>query len=204
MVTITGLNISKKDKNKTNIYLNGKFHCSLFTETVVKNNLKVGTCIDKSKLDNIQLESEKNFAFNKVLKLISVRYKTRKEIETYLFSKGYVSSVVYYCISKLEEYHFLDDRRYAESYVNSHKSSKGPLKLKQELMAKGIKEDLCESAIENLSQEEEILRLATKYMKNKEDTKENYSKLIRYLIGKGFIFSEIKDVLKSSLEMEEE
>ena len=201
MKTITQIKIQANDKNRVNLYLDNKFYCGLDLETVVKNSLKVGTIISEERLESIQLESEKQVAYNKALKLISVRYKTQREVEKYLYEKGYLAQVVYYVVSKLNEYHYIDDQRFVNSYIASHKNIYGKLKLKQQLMQKGISEKLVDEALEDeeFEQSEQISKLAEKYMKNKEDSKENYIKLFRYLMGKGFEYEEIKSVLKKEI-----
>ena len=198
MKKITGLKVQIKDKNRVNLYLDNSYFCALNLETVVKHNLKEDMFIDENKLEEYQLESEKNFAFEKVLKLINTRYKTRKEIWAYLEEKGYLPNVIYYCINKLTEYNYINDEFYAESFI-SHKIKKdGKLKIKQQLLQKGIKEDLIERIlVDSESQVETIKAMAEKYMKNKEDTKENYVKLFRYLQGKGFEYEDIMKVLKN-------
>lgn len=201
MKTVTQIKAQAKDKNRVSLYLDNKFFCGLDLETAVKNGLRVGTIITEDKLENIQLESEKQTAYSKVLKLISVRYKTQKEVEQYLFQKGYLAPVVYYVIDKLNEYHYIDDEQFVQSYVASHKSTCGKLKLKQQLMAKGVSESLIDSALQDdFDQTDEILHLADKYMKTKEDTKENYLKLFKYLMGKGFSYDEIKSALKKDVQ----
>ena len=201
MKTITKIKVQSKDKNRVNLYLDDKFFCALELETVVKNSLKVGTIITEEKLTDIQLESEKQSAYTKALKLVSTRFKSQREVERYLYDKGYVPAIVYYVVNKLNEYHFIDDERFVQSYFSSHKSTCGKLKIKQQLLQKGISEsainkflndeDLCSD------QHDEIKRLAEKYMKSKDDTKENYIKLFKYLMNKGFGYDEIKSAIKS-------
>lgn len=202
MKTITKISLQNNDKNRVNLYLDGKFFCGLELETAVKNSLKVGTIIAEEKLEKIQQDSEKQTAYLKALKLISTRYKTQREVEKYLYDKGYLASIVYYVLSKLNEYHYIDDERYIQSYIASHKSSSGKLKLRQQLILKGVSENLIDSALSNddFNQNDEILHLAEKYMKNKEKTKETYIKLFKYLMNKGFEFDEVKSVLKSNFE----
>lgn len=200
MKTITELKVQVKDKNRVNLSLDGNYFCALNMETVVKNSLKVGIIIDEKKIEQWQMESEKNFAWNKALKIISTRYKTQKEIYLYLQEKGYLPQIIFYVIDKLNEYHFIDDKRYAESYV-SHKISKdGPLKIKQELLAKGVAEEIADEVLNNQETDDvyqTIERLAQKYMKNKEATKENYIKMFKYLQGKGFSYEDIKNVVRN-------
>ncbi len=202
MKTITQLKIQSKDKNRVNLYLDNKFFCGLDLETTIKYSLKVGTIISEEKLVEIQLESEKQSAYIKALKLVSTRYKTQREVEKYLYEKGYVSQVIYYVLSKLLEYHYIDDERYVNSFVASHKNTCGKLKLKQQLLQKGVSENLINIALEDeeFDQSDEIQKLAEKYMKSKEDTKENYIKLFRYLMSKGFEYDEIKKSLKKEIE----
>ena len=202
MKTITALKIQARDKNRVNIFLDNKYFCALELETTIKYSLKVGTIITEEKLTEIQLESEKQTAYTKTLKLISTRYKTQKEVEKYLYEKGYVSQVVYYVISKLLEYHFIDDERYTNSFISAHKNTFGKLKLKQQLLQKGVSESLIDSALndENFDQIDEIKKLAEKYMKSKEETKENYIKLFRYLLNKGFEYEDVKSVLKGDFD----
>lgn len=197
MKTITELNVKKGQKDKISLYLDNGYYCDLNLETVVKYGLKVGMIIAESKIEEFQMESEKSFAFNKALKLLNTRYKTKKEIYNYLVEKGYLPAVINYCVNKLEEYKYIDDERYAESYV-SHKVHKdGKNKIKQELLAKGVKETIINQALSKYDEQNDVIQtLAEKYMKNKQANKENYAKLFRYLVGKGFDYSDIKSVLK--------
>lgn len=197
MRMITELKVQSKDKNRVNVSLDGAYYCSLAMETVIKNNLKPNMLIDESKINSMQQESESKIAWEKALKLASTRYKTQKEIYVYLQERGYLPSVIFGVIEKLNEYHFIDDKRYAESYI-SHKIKKdGPNKIKQELLAKGVKEDIIDEVMGEIdSQDEVILNLCEKYMKNKEKTKENYLKLFRYMQGKGFDYEQVKNVIK--------
>ena len=202
MKTITKVVVGIKDKSRVNLYLDDKFFCSLDMETAVKNSLKAGTIITEEKLEQIILDGEKQSAYTKALKLVSTRYKTQREVEKYLYDKGYLPNVVYYVITKLNEYHFIDDERYVNSYIASHRQNNGKLKIKQQLMQKGVSESLIESAYDDaeIDQTAEIQALAEKYMKNKEDTKENYIKLFKYLMNKGFIYEDIKSALKKEID----
>ena len=183
MKTITKLAMQNSNKNRVNLYLDNKFFCGLDLETTIKYGLKVGTIITEEKITEIQSQSEKQKAYTQALKLINTRYKTQKEVEKYLYEKGYLAPVVYYVIDKLNEYHYIDDERYVQSYISSHKSTFGKLKIKQQLLLKGVSEQIVDNALdeENFEQNEEILHLAEKYMRNKENTKDNYIKLLSCL-----------------------
>ena len=202
MKTVTKLSIQSKDKTRTNVFLDNAFYCSLLTETVLKNNIKVGTIITEERLDQIQTENEKEMAYSKALKLVSTRFKTQREVEAYLREKGFLPATIYYAISKLNEYHFIDDRQYAINFVNTHKTTFGKLKIKNTLLQKGVSESIIDEILdsEDFDQTAEIQKLAEKYMKTKTETPENYVKLFKYLIGKGFEYEKIKQALKKEVE----
>lgn len=201
MKTITQLKMQVKDKKKVNVFLDNAYFCSLSLETVMKHSLKAGMMIDETVLENIQLESEKLLAYELALKLISTRYKTRKEMERYLQEKGYMPATIFYVIKKLSEYGFLDDEKYAESFASHHSQKDGVIKIKQQLLQKGISEEIIDNVLSQYEdQTEQIVSLLEKYMKNKDDTKENYQKAVRYLLGKGFKMENILKVLKGDIE----
>ena len=202
MNTITKVEIQKRDKNRVNLYLDNAFCCSILIETCVKNNIKVGTIVTQQRLAEIQSQSEKESAYTKMLKLISTRFKTQKEVERYLKEKGYLSETIYYVISKLNEYHMIDDRQFAINFANTHKTTFGKLKIKNALMIRGVSESIIDEILgdEDFDQTAEIQNLVQKYMKTKTDTPENYFKLFKYLIGKGFEYEKIKQALKKEVE----
>ena len=201
MKAITLLKIQTKNKNKVNVYLDGSYFCALSLETVMKHNLKAGMMIEEKILEDMQFESEKSVAYEQALKLISTRYKTRKEMENYLQSKGYAITTIYYVLKKLGEYNFIDDERYAESFASHHIQKDGVVKIKQHLFQKGVSEEIIDRVLAAYDdQTEQVKILLEKYMKNKEKTKESYQKACRYLYGKGFKMDDILKVLKGEVE----
>lgn len=199
MKTITNLIVQVRNKDKVNLYLDDAFFCSIMLETAMKHNLKKGMIIDEKVLENLILESEKSLAFNSVLKLVSVRYKTKKEVERYLQEKQYAPNVIYYCIKKLGEYNFIDDERYCESYVAHHIQKDGFIKIKQQLLIKGVSEEIINKTFEKYdNQNEQIEKYMQKYMRNKEGTKENFAKCFKHLLSKGFKADEILSVMKNT------
>ncbi|MGD9901703.1 MAG: RecX family transcriptional regulator [Spirochaetales bacterium] len=197
MSKITEIKVQEKNKERVSISLDGKFFCGLQMETVIKNRIKIGDEISEEKLENLQFESEKQVAFNKVLNLISKRLKTKHELKVYLQGKGYSKKVVDYVIEKLSEYNYVNDANYAKLYVKNNLSTKGARRLRQELILKGISKKIIDEALLDLpSQDEQIEVLVNKYMQNKEKTRENYAKLYAYLIRRGFNYDQIEPFIK--------
>jgi|LGVF01.2.fsa_nt_gb regulatory protein len=201
MSVITKLKAQAKNKERVNLHLDDKFFCGLQTTTVIKGGLRVGLEISKERLEQIQLESEKEVAANKALNLVSKNMKTKKQLKEYLLKKGYTHLIIDYVVKKLEEYNYIDDGNYAKLYVRQNLKNKGARRLKMELYNKGVSDKIINETLEELPEQNDYIEvLATKYMKNKEKTKENYSKLYAYLTRRGFSYDQIQPFLKGAGE----
>ena len=207
MNEITDITPQIKDKRRCNVYVDGRFCCGLTLETVMKNRIKVGQIISPDKLAEIQLDSEKNTAFDKALTHISATQKTEKQVRDFLTKKGYLPAVVDYVVEKLHSYQFLDDKAYAESYVGFAAKRKGGKLIRMELRGKGITDEKIDLALDTLDEEQEIqtaTSILEKYMRNKTCDKQNLQKAYRYLMGKGFDYEIIRSALKNYGDCEED
>ena len=198
MNEITAITPQVKDKRRCNIFVDGRFCCGLTLETTVKNRLKVGQIITPERLAEIQLDSEKNTAFDKALTHISATQKTEKQVRDFLQGKGYLPAVVDYAVEKLRSYNFLNDGQYAESYVESISKRKGSKLIRMELRSKGVSETEIDAALDALPVEQEIETakgILEKYMRGKVCDKTTLQKACRYLLGKGYDYEVVKSAL---------
>ncbi len=198
MNEITQITPQAKDKSRCNIYLDGRFCCGLTLETVVKNRLKVGKIVSETELEQMQLESEKNTAFDKALGHLSATRKTEKQMRDYLTKKGYLPSVVDYVLEKLRGYDFLNDGEYAEAYVEYAAKRKGSRMIRMELRGKGVADEQIAaalSAVDEGTETEAAKQILEKYMRGKAADKEGLQKAYRYLLGKGFSYDAAKAAL---------
>ena len=207
MNEITAITPQIKDKRRCNVYVDGRFCCGLTLEATVKNRLKVGQIVSPQRLSEIQLESEKNTAFDKALTHLSATQKTEKQIRIFLEGKGYLPAVIDYVIEKLRSYNFLNDGQYAESYVECVSKRKGRKLIRMELKQKGVADDAIDAAIESISPEQEretVTALLEKYMRGKSWDKATLQKAYRYLMGKGYDYEVIRSALSAYGECDEE
>lgn len=196
MAKITQISAQAKDKTRCNLYLDGAFCCGLTIETVVKNRIKEGMEIERETLENLQFESEKQTALDKALTHITHSMKTEKDLKTFLEKKGYLPPVVDYVMAKMNEYGFVDDGEYALRYASSVSKNKGKKLIEMELKRKGVEEKHIDEALDSITNEEETAKhILSKYMKNKEWSKENLYKAFRYLLSKGFDYEVAKEAL---------
>ena len=204
---ITAITAQVKDKTRCNIYIDGRFCCGLTMETVVKNRLKVGKIISAEELSTMQLESEKNTAFDKALTFLSATRKTEKEIRLHLSKKGYLPAVIDYAVEKLREYGFINDEEYAEAYTESASKKKGGRLIRMELKNKGLSEEAIENALSELDEGQELETakgILEKYMRGKTADKATLQKAYRHLMSKGFDYDTAKAAIDAYGGMDED
>ena len=74
-------------------------------------------------------------------------------LRTKLQDAGYPSSIIEDCIGKLREAHYLDDARYAQTYLRSHLADRSLRRIRYDLAERGISEDLIDRAVEEIAEE---------------------------------------------------
>ncbi len=192
MPKITDIIVQEKKKDRCNLFIDGEFYVGLSIETVVLSRLKTGMEIAKKDLDQIVLDGQKADALKLSINYVSKALKTKKQVKTYLLGKGYPDQVVWYCVDKLKEYKYIDDNEYAKRYIEGNSKTQGKRLIEYKLMMKGLRKEEISTVYDDLEidAKENAYALALKYMKNKENTKENLAKAYRYLVGRGFSYEQ--------------
>ena len=207
MKTITDIKPQVKNPTRCNIYLDNSFYCGLELETVMRHRLKIGASVSPEDLDEIQAESETMRALDKALNFISRSQKTKKQVEDYLESKGYLKKTIEAVLDKMSAYKFVNDQNYAKEYAKSASKSKGKRLISLELKRKGVSIDDMSEALNDIDDETETeaaTKIAEKYLKNKEKTRENAVKCYKYLLSKGFDYETAKKAADKIIKNEDD
>ena len=141
-----------------------------------------------------------------MMALCSRREYCSKEIERKLAVRDLSDEQRERILVRLQKEKFLDDGRYAEFFVNdkSRISGWGRRKIAYALSAKGISQNLIESALEGMDSEsnamtlERVLKAKSRSLKESDPVKRR-EKLVRFALGRGFDYAEILDVLKRTV-----
>lgn len=93
------------------------------------------------------------------LHLLSSRQRSSKDVETRLIKKGYDPIVAQQILERLYELDLLDDAKFAEQWTATRRRGKGLSRsaIKRELVTRGISQELIESSLEDISDEDEIV-----------------------------------------------
>lgn len=197
MPTVTKLEVQQKNKLRVNLYVDDQFLCGMDSATALGVGLKVGKEVSLLQLQDAIFQSEVSVAFGKAVDYISRYMRTAKQLGQYLLRKGYSQEVVDCVVDKLKGYGYVDDKRYAQLYVEQNSKSKGSYRLTQELIAKGVSvKDAQEyGQIDHDDALANAQVLAQKYMKSKPCDTPTLVKLQRYLAYRGYDYDVINTVV---------
>ncbi len=207
MKTITDIKPQVKNPTRCNIYLDNSFYCGLELETVMRHRLKIGASVSPESLNEIQAESETMRALDKALNFISRSQKTKKQVAEYLEGKGYLEKTIEAVLSKMSAYKFVNDQNYAKDYARSASKNKGKRLISLELKRKGVSIDDMSEALDDIDSETEsdaATKLAEKYLRSKEKTRENAVKCYKYLLSKGFDYETAKEAANKIIKDEDD
>ncbi|MEA4812863.1 MAG: RecX family transcriptional regulator [Anaerolineaceae bacterium] len=156
---ITAIEPQKRQKHRRNIYLDGEFAFSLDRLTAVW--LKEGQTLSTQEITRLQQKDGLEAAYNRALHLLSIKARSLQEVEQFLQRKGYAEEFIPSVIARLKEDKFLDDRRFAEDWVDNRASFR-PRSISQmrfELLQKGVSRDLADAALQQAGLDENALAL---------------------------------------------
>lgn len=198
-------------KGKYEIFLNDEFAFVLYKSEIKAYNIKAGTELtdnDISEIVNIVLvKRAKKRAMNLLLKNDMTEAKLRSK----LIDGRYPLEVVDLAISYVKSYHYIDDRRYALSFITSRSSFDSKNTIRRKLIERGVPKDTIDSCIEeyyvedelNISTERDLIEKHIR-KKCKDISSLQYTdrqKIIASLMRKGFSYYDIEAVL-SRIETE--
>ena len=167
----------------------------LHSEIIVKYGIATNAEIDQDKLAEVVFESDVMIATNLAMNYVSSKLITTKQLKDYFKGKGYKAQVVEKVIDKFNEYGVLNDENFATSFVSIKQNSLSKRAIEQKLMQKGVSKEISKSCLEEFDDTEVAIKTAEKFMKTKEYTEENITKLLRHLSYKGFDYETINKVV---------
>lgn len=112
--------------------------------------------------------------------------KTEKQMRQWYARKTNDQNLINADIERLKEYNFINDEDYARMYVDAKKEKMGIGMIRNKLRLNGIEQSIIEQSLSVVDNQHDFaLSCVQKYMRTKEQTPENKSKLFRWLMGKG-------------------
>lgn len=154
-------------------------------------SLKDGQTVSGEELHKLQDRCLSWQARSKAVELLARREHSRRELEQKLIQRGYSQETISRVLDGLEERGYLDDRRFAESWVGSRirRKPEGKRKLASGLAAKGVHREIIEEVLQGVDTRQ-LLTAAYEQLEGKAGG--DREKLLRSLAARGFAYQEIR------------
>ncbi|MGQ9628431.1 MAG: regulatory protein RecX [Anaerolineae bacterium] len=195
---ITALKIQKGNKRRVNIYLDGEYAFSLSLLEAV--HLKRGQRLSDEEVAALRERDAFQKAYDRALKYLSYRPRSRAEIERYLQEKHIPPPLLEEVLARLEGAGLVDDLAFTRFWVENRKdfNPRGLSFLRYELRRKGISEDVISQALEEVDEEQSAYALARKraLRMTKLDQEKFYRKLGDFLTRRGFPYETVSAVVQ--------
>lgn len=206
---ITALKIQARDKNRVNVFVDGRYRFSLDISQVAELGIKTGNEYDEAGLVNLENESQFGKLYTRTLEYVLIRPRSQREVRDYLYRKtrdtrtktgdikrGVSVELTERVFQRLEQKSYIDDEKFARFWLENRNVRKGSSlrKLQAELSAKGVSRDIISQLLEQTdrSDSDEIKKILAKKAK-RYDSEE---KLIAYLARQGFRYDDIVNAIR--------
>lgn len=187
-------------KQKYRIFLDGESAFAVYKGELSCYHLEEGAVLPPEVYEELVNRVLKKRATLRAMHILERTDKTEAQLRRKLEESEYPKEAVESAIAYVTSYGYLDDRRYAEHYIEWKKQGKGKARLKMELVQKGISREIIEEVLEStdFGETREMIRQII-LKKRKTDIPMNEKEKQRiygFLMRKGFSSSDILAVMR--------
>lgn len=186
-------------KQKYRIFLDEESAFTVYKGELSRYHLEEGAVLPPEVYEELVNGVLKKRATLRAMHILERTDKTEAQLRRKLEESEYPKEAVESAIAYVTSYGYLDDRRYAEHYIEWKKQGKGKARLKMELVQKGISREIIEDVLEStdFGETREMIRQII-LKKRKTDIPMNEKekqRLYGFLMRKGFSSSDILAVM---------
>lgn len=219
---ITKMTAGVKDKNRVNVFVNGRYTLSLDVKQVVDLQVKVGRKLTDDELQELHKASEFGKLYQRSLEWAFTRphsiwetrdYLKRRQLKRSQLNRKRVEeelkplpeiqdSAIDLVIERLAERGYIDDRKFAEYYAENRFIKKGISKrrLELELRQKRVSDNIINEVLAATTRQDsdELVKMIAKKRR-----KYDPQKLVNYLVRQGFKYQDVVKAVERTYEEEE-
>lgn len=153
--TVTALEFQKGNKERVNVYLDGKFAFGL-PAAIAATHLRRGQTLSDAEIMALQALDEQERAYERVVRFLRYRPRSRAEVERYLRRKHFAEETITRVIKRLQDAGYLDDEAFARFWVENRQRFRPRSRraLGVELRQKGVAQDIVQEVVEEQDDEE--------------------------------------------------
>jgi regulatory protein len=208
---VTSISVQKRDKDRVNISINGKYRFSLDIFQLGEIGIKVGKEYTEEALVSLEDESQFGKLYMRSLEYCLMRPHSQRELRDYLYKKtrdsrtqtgeikkGVSVGLTERVFNRLQEKGYIDDEKFASHWIENRNLRKGSSKrkLSAELSAKGVERTIIERLLSETDRDDQSE--LQKIIEKKRSRYDDPQKFMSYLARQGFSYDDIKAALESN------
>jgi len=197
---ITKIERQKHDEKRYSVFIDGEFAFGMSGVDILYNHLEEGDEISADELRKLYDGVLFDRARDKATRFLAYRARSEKEVRDKLDGEGYPDEVIDRVVELLQGYGYIDDRKFAEAFVEDKicHAGCGKARLARELREKGIESEIIDEVLENTDTDEVALALAHLQKKTRGVREMDFAerqRYIGYLQRRGFTWDVVSEAL---------
>lgn len=199
---ITALTFQKRNKDRVNVYLDGRFAFGL--AAIEASRLHVGQTLRDHEITELRRRDEIERAYERALNYLSYRPRSEWEVQRNLRQKDIDDPVIDVVVGRLTRAGLLDDGEFARYWVDNRVrfNPRGLRGLRHELRQRGVSRSIIDETLATLDVEAAARKAAEVGARrfSQAAPRDFRRKLQAYLARRGFSYVVIKPLVEEKLE----
>jgi len=195
--------IVELSKTKVKVCVDDDIYFALYRSELGKFAVKKGCELSKETYDRIMNEVLLKRAKLRCMNLLKNRDYTEHQLVTKLKQGFYPEEIIHAVVAYVISSGYIDDTRYARSYIEYAGQTKSRRQIENDLMRKGVSKETIQQAYtqcteeDSTIEEEELIRrlLEKKHFDKQNATYEECQRMVGFLYRKGFVIDKIYKVI---------
>jgi regulatory protein len=191
--TITALKAQQKNKDRVNVYIDGRFAFGL--AAIEAARLRRGQQLSDDEIATLQVRDTAHQAHEAALRYLDYRPRSVREMRLHLQGKSVEPDVIDEVVERLSDVGLLDDHAFARYWIENRRDfrPRGQRALRMELRQKGVPDDIIDEALrvgQGHSEDEAAYQAAQAQARKMRtlDPAEFRRKLEAHLLRRGFSY----------------
>ena len=194
--------LKKTDAKRVEICLNGEIFLWLYQGEARSLSLTKGMILSEEQYENLLHGVIGKRAIKRAVHLIERQERTERQLREKLSLSEYPEEAVEDAVSYVKKRRYLDDERYSRTFIRFHQTERSKMRLKSDLIKRGVSKDVIERCMEEefSSDEKAQIRalLEKKGFSQSEADRNESRKMYQFLMRRGFRSSDILAVMNQN------
>jgi regulatory protein len=188
-------------KGKLRVSFSDGTVCRMYRGEVRAFRIQEQAVLSGSQYETLMTEIIGKRAKKRTMHLLEQMDRTEHQLREKLAAGEYPARCIDDAIAYVKQFHYVDDYRYACTYVQCHRERMSRGQLAQKLMCKGVARDLAQRAIGEFAAEDETDQIRVLLEKRHYDPancdQKEFVRIYQYILRRGYHGSDIQKCMRS-------